>query len=399
MSLIWKLLRQNISIPQFVGFFFSNLLGMFIVLFGFQFYRDVLPVFTQTDSFMKSEYVIINKKISATTTLSGRINTFSKSEIADIGNQKFVKSVGSFTSTNYKVDAAMGVNGVSILNTELFFESIPDAFVDAPSDQWHYTPGETTVPVVLPKSYITMYNFGFAQTHSLPKISDGLAGMIDINIYANGNGRHGEFKGKVIGFSSRLSSILVPEAFMKWSNGYFAPGTSDEPTRLMLDVSDPTDSRLAQYIDNNGYETQTDNGNVAKMASFLKFMVLIVVIIGLTISALSFYILMLSIYLLVQKNSYKLENLLLIGYSPSSVARPYQWLTIGLNAGVLIIALALLWAVRNTYLDVLLTLLPDIDDVSFVPTALLGLALLMVVSMINVVVIRHKVLTLWKNKD
>lgn len=108
---------------------------------------------------------------------------------------------------------------------------------------------------------------------------------------------------------------------------------------------------------------------------------------------------MLSIYLLVQKNSYKLENLLLIGYSPSSVARPYQWLTIGLNAGVLIIALALLWAVRNTYLDVLLTLLPDIDDVSFIPTALLGLALLMVVSMINVVVIRHKVLTLWKNKD
>ena len=66
---------------------------------------------------------------------------------------------------------------------------------------------------------------------------------------------------------------------------------------------------------------------------------------------------------------------------------------------MLIIALALLWAVRNTYLDVLLTLLPDIDDVSFIPTALLGLALLMVVSMINVVVIRHKVLTLWKNKD
>ena len=93
MSLIWKLLRQNISIPQFVGFFFSNLLGMFIVLFGFQFYRDVLPVFTQTDSFMKSEYVIINKKISATTTLSGPISTFSRSEIADLGIQKFVTNV------------------------------------------------------------------------------------------------------------------------------------------------------------------------------------------------------------------------------------------------------------------------------------------------------------------
>ena len=35
MTLLWKLLRQHISIAQFVGFFFANLLGMFIVLFGF----------------------------------------------------------------------------------------------------------------------------------------------------------------------------------------------------------------------------------------------------------------------------------------------------------------------------------------------------------------------------
>ena len=46
MNLVWKLLRQHISIPQFVGFFFANLFGMLIVLLGFQFYKDVLPVFT-----------------------------------------------------------------------------------------------------------------------------------------------------------------------------------------------------------------------------------------------------------------------------------------------------------------------------------------------------------------
>ena len=46
MELVWKLLRQHISIPQFAGFAFANLFGMLIVLFGFQFYKDVLPVFT-----------------------------------------------------------------------------------------------------------------------------------------------------------------------------------------------------------------------------------------------------------------------------------------------------------------------------------------------------------------
>ena len=34
MKLVWKLLRQHISVPQFAGFFFANLVGMLIVLLG-----------------------------------------------------------------------------------------------------------------------------------------------------------------------------------------------------------------------------------------------------------------------------------------------------------------------------------------------------------------------------
>ena len=60
MSLVWKLLRQHISIPQFVGFFFANLFGMFIVMLGVQFYRDVMPVFTAQDSFLSSDYLIVS---------------------------------------------------------------------------------------------------------------------------------------------------------------------------------------------------------------------------------------------------------------------------------------------------------------------------------------------------
>ena len=71
MNLVWKLLRQHISVPQFAGFFFANLFGMIIVLLGFQFYNDVLPVFTQGDSFMKADYLIMSKKISTAGTISG----------------------------------------------------------------------------------------------------------------------------------------------------------------------------------------------------------------------------------------------------------------------------------------------------------------------------------------
>ena len=69
MNLVWKLLRQHISVPQFVGFFLANLFGMFIVLLGFQFYKDVMPVFTAEDSFMKTNFVILSKKIGMGNTI------------------------------------------------------------------------------------------------------------------------------------------------------------------------------------------------------------------------------------------------------------------------------------------------------------------------------------------
>lgn len=399
MNLVWKLLRQHISIPQFAGFAFANLFGMLIVLFGFQFYQDVLPVFTQQDSFMKADYLIMSKKIGMGNTISGRTNTFSGSEIDDVSSQKFVKKVGKFTSTEYKVDASMGVNGVNVLNSELFFESVPDGFVDVPLKDWKYEPGSKEVPIILPRTYINMYNFGFAQNHSLPKISDGLVGMIDFEIFIQAGGKKEQFKGKVIGFSSRLNTILVPQAFMDWSNHEFAPEDHSDPTRLIVEVGNPADENISQYLDENGYEVETDKLDAEKTTYFLRMMVTMVMVVGLVISILSFYILMLSIYLLVQKNSSKLENLLLIGYSPANVSKPYQLLTMGLNIVVLIVAWVVLFFLRSYYMDFIETLFPDIDEGSMLPAILLGLVLFFIVSVLNIIAIRRKVMKIWNRKE
>ena len=136
-----------------------------------------------------------------------------------------------------------------------------------------------------------------------------------------------------------------------------------------------------------------------KTTYFLRMIVTMVMVVGLVISVLSFYILMLSIYLLVQKNSSKLENLLLIGYSPSNVARPYQLLTIGLNSGVLLIAWATLYFVRDYYMGVIETLFPDIDSGTMLPAILLGVGLFALVSICNIIAIRHKIVSIWKRKE
>lgn len=400
MNLVWKLLRQHLSIPQMAGFFFANLFGMIIVLLSVQFYQDVIPVFTAEDSFMRSDFLIVNKKIGTASTISGSSNTFNQTEVDDLAQQPFVSRMGKFTNANYKADVSMRVNGVSVLNNgEISFESIPDSFVDTPLRNWNYQPGEKTIPIILPRIYLTMYNFGFAQTHALPKLSDGLVGMIDFHIFVHGKLREAQFKGKVIGFSNRLSSILVPQAFMDWSNDTFASGETHAPTRLIVQVNNPSDPQFTKYLDQKGYEIENDKLNTEKTTYFLRLLVTMVVGVGLVISALSFYILMLSIYLLVQKNTHKLENLLLIGYRPAQVALPYQMLTIGLNLLIYGLALLAIFFARSYYMDLIETLFPNIEDGNMLPAIAVGALLFVLVSLSNYAIIARKIVHIWKRKD
>ncbi len=397
MKLVWKLLRQHISWPQFVGFFFANLFGMTIVLLGYQLYCDILPIFTANDSFLKADYLVVSKKIGMSNALGQQHSGFSKDEIADLQAQPFVKGVGQFTSTAYKAEATMGVSGMKILNSELFFESVPDPFVDVSLDNWHYTPGDSLVPVILPRSYIAMYNFGFAQNHSLPKINEGLVGMIDLHIQVQGKGGQGYFRGKVIGFSSKLNTILVPQSFMAWSNSHFSPDSEMPPSRLILDVTNPADQRIGTYLEDHNYELEDNNLDAEKTTYFLKLMVTLVMGVGVVISALSFYVLLLSIYLLVQKNTTKLQNLLLIGYSPSRVALPYQMLTLVLNLAVLVASFSLLLIIRGYYIDIVETLFPDLPSTGVAPTLGIGLALFLFVTGINFAILWRKITSIWRH--
>lgn len=400
MSLVWKLLRQHISIAQLAGFFFANLFGMFIVLLGLQFYNDVKPLFSQEDGFLKPEYLIVSKRISGVSVLgAGESCSFSQKDIQDITSQPFCKSVGAFTASQYRVVCSLGMKGVAQMGTDMFFESVPDRFVDTDLSQWKFNSEEGVIPIVLPRTYLAIYNFGFAQSQSLPKISEGIVGMIDMVVVLRGNGQEERLKGKVIGFSSRLNTILVPESFIQWSNAKFAPEADLAPNRLIVEVSNPTDDAIVKYINEHNLELEDDKLDAGKATYFLRVVTVLVMCIGMLISVLSFYILMLSIYLLVQKNTEKLRNLLLIGYSPVRVSLPYQLLTIGMNVVVLLLSFILLYMVRSYYMDTLWVMFPQMQDGSMLPALSLGFCLFAVVSIINIIAVRNRVMIIWNRKE
>ena len=138
--------------------------------------------------------------------------------------------------------------------------------------------------------------------------------------------------------------------------------------------------------------------DAGKTTWFLKVIVGIVLSVGLLISVLSFYILMLSIYLLLQKNTSKLENLLLIGYSPAKVALPYQMLTLGLNAVVLFLSVGIVIYVRNSYMDMIEKLFPQLEEGNLGPAMVIGILLFVGVSLFNIIAVRRKVASIWMHK-
>lgn len=399
MKLVWKLLRQHISLPQLAGFFFANLFGMMIVALSVQFYKDIAPIFTEGDSFIKKDFIIVTKKISTLGSITGASNSFSEDDINEVKSQSFARNVGSFMPSQFSVTAGFGMQDSDFhMATEMFFESVPNDYVDVNLQKWHFDENSHAIPIILPRNYLNLYNFGFAQSRSLPKLSEGLMGMIKLDVAIRGNNRIEKYKGNIVGFSNRLNTILVPEEFMTWANKAFAPDKEVQSSRLIVEVKNPADEKIAQFFQKKGYETEDNKLDAGKTTYFLKLITSIVLAVGLFISVLSFYILMLSIYLLLQKNTTKLENLLLIGYSPGRVALPYQILTLGLNFIVLILAVLLVCWARSFYMGVVSSLFPQIAAGTIIPAVVIGTTLFIVVSSMNIVAIRKKVQSIWMHK-
>lgn len=399
MNLVWKLLKQHISKPQFAGFFLANLVGMLIILLGIQIYNDATKVFDGKEGFMKEDYLIISKKVSTLgNTIFKQSTSFRDDELAQLEEQEFVEKVGVFTPSNYKVRAGLNLMGFSQMSTDMFFESVPDEFVDT-DKKWGFKEGDRFIPIILPRDYLDLYNFGFAQSKNLPTISEGLATSVTLDITIRGNGKEDHYDGRIVGFTNRLNTLLVPQAFMEWANKTYAPGKKVEKSRTILKVGNPADQNLVKYLQNHNYQTDNSKLKASKTAYILRLCLVVVTAVGVVICLLAFYILMLSIYLLIQKNSNKLEDLMLLGYSPAEVARPYQTLSLVLNAAVLLLAIIAVLFIRNAYTGKLEAFFPNYEGAGLTTTLLVGVGLFVLVAVFNHILVAHKMKSIWNRKD
>lgn len=395
-NLLGKLLRKNVSAGQLIGFALANVIGLCIVMIGLQFYADVRTVFSSEDSFINKDYLVLTKKVGGLDAVGGlfsrgnsKTGVFASKEIAQLSSQPWVRKLGTFSSSKYNVTAIVAQPGQGGLETQMFFESMPEEFLDVEGAAWHFDPVQPQeVPVIIPKDYLALYNFGFASSQGLPCVSEGMVGLIPIQFYLTGSeGQSLSVTGHIVGFSSRINTIIVPESFMEWSSRQLGTYSSaNEVSRIILEVSQPGDAKVEQYLNAHNYEVAGDKMNRNKANYLLTISLVIVLAVGLLISTLSFFILTLSVHLLLQKNTEKLRILLLLGYSPFEVALPYERLVSLVNLAVYVLATGLLFWVRCLYL-------PRLDGLatpgSIFSSLGLGLIIILLISVGNIIAIRR----------
>lgn len=388
-ALVRRLLRRNVSVAQTCGYAFASLVGLSIVLCAIQFYRDASGIFGADGSVNSRDFMVVSKQIG----FNDRNTSFTPDEIADLKSQPWVKAVGEFTASRFKAAISLDFAGRG-LASETFFESLPAEFFDKLPADWGFDPAdgaEADVPIVLSRDYLSLYNFGFAATRGLPTLRENEIGMIPLTLTLRGrDGQTAVMRGHIAGFSSRINTIAVPEEFMHWANERFAPGSAQEaPSRLVIETDKPGDPAIARYLDNNGLDIAGDKIDNSAAAYMLRLFTGIVLAVGAIISVLAFFILLLSIFLLLQKNRGKLRQLMLLGYSPAEVARPYIHMVVAVNAAILAGGCIVAILAAGIWRSALATV--GAAPTSIWPTVLAGAALMATVSVLSVVSIRSRV--------
>ena len=414
MTLIWKLLRKHISVFELAVFFIANLIGLVVILAGVQIYSDAKPLMSgEGESLIGSDFIAISKRVD-TIGLNSQ-NIFTPKEVEELLAQDNIHNAGTFTASSFEVQASLDIGTGRPFSTYMFFEAVPDEFIDVDLEAWHVDISKVgqsgrnrpVIPIIIPRNYLNLYNFGFSRSQGLPQLTDGLMTELAMDIKIKGyvkddNGVvyrcQDEYVGYIVGFSDRLNTILVPLEFINWANDHYGndPEANYEdntgPSRIILEVDNPSDPKLIAFLDERGYISEDKPAESGKALVILQRSIAIVVAIGALFCLLSVIILTLSIYLLLQKNIDKLENLVLIGHTPLMVSMPYILMTVVLNISILLVGIAIVAYGRSQFLAPIFSdFLGAGLSTSLTPTIVAGLILTALIICFNVFIILHKV--------
>ena len=343
MKLLYEILWKDHSRSHLLGAFLGTLAGFVLLLAGIQFYMDIKGVLSDNRDLLDPEYIVINKKVNIGQTLGLSRVGFKPEEIDEIRAQPFADQVAPFISNEFPVSAYTENERFPDFYTDLFFEAIPDEFIDVKSEEWQWDPEKGIIPVIIPQDYLNLYNFGFAPSQGLPQIPKGVISMINFKLRLQGQGRgnYDDYQGRIVGFSNRVNSIMVPLDFLEWANQKYGYFKSSDPSQVILVSKNPTDPSIIRFLEERSYDTIREKLKSSRMNIILKFVLSFLVIVAAIIIGLAFLVFLLSLQLMISRSSEKIRMLNKLGFHYREISRPYILLLLLLMIGITVLSLLL----------------------------------------------------------
>lgn len=350
-----KILLRSQSTWQLIIAFLGSFLGVLILLTALQFYFDLWRTLLSKNEALSDEYLVIQKQVSDFNTLNIISTDFSPKEQEEIRGQDFVKDLGTFQSSLFPAVASLsGAKNLPKLYTDIYFESVPDRFIDVKSEKWKWQPGDTIVPIILPSAYLETYNFAYAPSKNLPSLSEKSFSMLYFHIIIKQESGNVNLRGNVVGFSDRLNSILAPESFVSFANERYRVKDYGNPTRLILAVDELTNPNLALFMGKKKYDTNQDKLKGSRTKSILMVSLTIFLVVGSIIVVLAILGFIQYSQIIISKAVYELRVLLGLGYDYRTLAKGYIAYFSVIFVLVTIFAIFGLWFAKSmldTYLE------------------------------------------------
>ena len=317
-TLLKKLIRAGAGRGRFIMAIIGLSVALLLILSAVQLqvnYNSLLHGKNNQDSI--ANFLVINKAVTAQTVGA---TALTNAEIESLKAQPYIDAVGLLTPSRFKLSAE-GASNQMPFYTDLFFESVPDEFLDVTDPAWKWNDQSQFIPLILPNMFLDMYNFGFATSQNLPQLTQEVVKNLPIKINIKTPLGDVPYYAKVVGFSDRISSVLVPQAFMDWANQKFGNAQPAQSSRVVIRTRDAGNPALREYLRIHGLTTDADKTRFSKYRQIVDMVVNISWITGMVMLLFALLVFTLFIQLTIASSKEDILLLVTIGAAPAQLYR------------------------------------------------------------------------------
>jgi hypothetical protein len=337
-SLVRKLLFANQDKKQLFFAFFGVLIGFVFISVSIH-YLIQLNRMDKSSEIMSSNTITIQKKVSTSSTLSISNHTFSTPEINFYKSLPFIENVVAVENNNFPVELRSNDPLVPYFRSDIYIQSIPSDFLDVKSSLWNWKKGNNGVPIILPRDFVYMMN-NFLSSSGMPQLSDEILKDVSFQIQLVDDENKLFYDANIIGFTNEISSILVPENFMKFGCQVYGEENEITHTQLMLKSKKGQFGLVEELIKRNHLEVKKNQMVEGKLKSMLTILLSSISFISLVVVFVSLIVLIQYLQLLITKNAYEIRTLLRIGVYIREIVYQYiKYILVGLLIVVFFISI------------------------------------------------------------